>query len=85
MIDSLDVAVDDGRLEGVQVHQPPRGPHRDVAPLPPGERLRARLALEAVRDATVRHVLVHEAGDILRSGGLRVGETENILSTDESH
>ena len=68
----LDVAVDDGRFEGVQVHQTPRRPHRDVAPLLPGERLGASLALEAVGDAAVGHVLIHET----RVGLEGLGEAE---------
>ena len=71
-INSLDISVDDGRFEGVQVHQTPRRPHRDVAPLLPGERLGASLALEAVGDAAVGHVLIHET----RVGLEGLGEAE---------
>ena len=60
MIDSLDVAVDDGGLEGVEVDEAPGGAHSDVAPLLPGERLRPLLALEPVRHAPVGHELVHQ-------------------------
>ena len=76
MIDSLDVAVDDGGLEGVEVDEAPGGAHGDVAPLPPGERLRPLLALEPVRHAPVGHELVHQA----RVGLQRLGEAAKNVS-----
>ena len=77
MIDSLDVAVDDGGLEGVEVDEAPGGAHGDVAPLLPGERLRPLLALEPVRHAPVGHELVHQA----RVGLQRLGEAAKNVST----
>ena len=78
-INSLDISVDDGRFEGVQVDQPPGGSHGNVTPLLPGERLRALLALEAVGDAAVGHELVDETRVSVES--LREAEYKKISST----